>query len=205
MFLNLLLMTSALTFADFSEMAHPLPGPKLPSNDAPSSTAPAMTAASAQASANELSPEDQKLLNPSVNWMMKAVNDLRAKAGLGTLGFDPACARAARAHAIDTAKNRLRGSVGSDGSLPQERYQRHSSDFSIVQENWGHIEDQSGTGAALTPKVMLNWWMNYQDPNSKKYSHRDNILAKDVTRLGISFYRAGTHLYVVQCFSAPKK
>lgn len=185
MLLSLLITISSMSFAQFTEMASPLPGPKSPPVQAP---------VASSTLAAPMDPQDEKLLTKPVAWMIDAVNQARQKAGLETLTFDASCARSARDHAYDTGKNRLRGHVGSDSSLPQDRYKRYSSDFSMISENWGFISDPSGQ--KLTPREMMIQWM--KSPN-----HRANILDASAKRMGVGFYRVGTNLYAVQCFSAP--
>ncbi len=183
MLLSALLMMSSLTFANFTEMAQVQPRS-------------ATTATNTATATAALDPQDEKLRTPAVEWTIKAVNEVRASAGLSALTFDPACARAARDHAIDTGKNRLRGHTGSDGSQPHERYQKYSSDFSMILENWAFASDPSGD--ELTPRVMMKLWMSSKD-------HKANILKPEAKRIGVGFYRIGTNLYAVQCFSAPAK
>ena len=112
----------------------------------------------------------------------------------GLAGFRPIVA--ARDHAIDTGKNRLRGHVGSDGSQLQDRYKRYSNDFSMLAENWAYIQDP--TSATLTPRNLVESWM-------KSPGHRANILDPTAKKIGVGLYRIGVELYAVQCFSAAAK
>lgn len=138
--------------------------------------------------------QDQKLLTPAVRAVIKLTNIERAKLGLSALTFDPNCTRAAQDHATDTGKNRIRGHVGSDGSQLQERYQRYSSDFSMLSENWAYLMDPSAQ--TLTPARLVASWM-------ASPGHKANILDPTAKKMGVGLYRQGAELYAVQCFMAP--
>jgi uncharacterized protein YkwD len=173
----LLMMSSALMAADVAPAnGGPLPAPSGPKYE------------------TKLDPQDEKLLTPAAKAVMDLVNQERQKQGLASLEFDPHCARAARDHAVDTGKNRLRGHVGSDGSQLQDRYQRYSNQFSLLAENWAYIQDPSGQ--KLTPRSLMASWMN-------SANHRGNILDPKAKKIGVGLYRIGVELYAVQCFSAP--
>lgn len=166
----------------------------LASELAPANKAALPTKVYTSSSQGQLSDIDQKLLTPAAQALMGLVNKERTNLGLNSLAFDPHCARAARDHAIDSGKNRLRGHMGSDGSQLQDRYQRYSSDYSMLAENWAYIQDPSGQ--TLTPRSLHENWM-------KSSGHKRNILDPSAKRIGIGLYRIGAELYAVQCFSAP--
>lgn len=195
MLLQIILMMSSLSFAQMC------PPPSTKNCGRLGETAPANGAASAPATAPAQAPASQgidatdaKLLTPAVRSVMELTNQIRIKNGLQPLAFDPHCTRAARDHAIDTGKNRLRGHVGSDGSQLVDRYKRYSSDFSMLSENWALLGDENGT--TLTPRKLVEAWMGSP-------SHKANILDPTAKKIGVGLYRIGIELIGVQCFSAP--
>lgn len=196
MLLQILLMMSSLSMAQMCPPPSTKNCGRLGGETAPAyGAATAPTAPAQQASGQQgIDATDAKLLTPAVRSVMELTNQVRIKNGLQPLAFDPHCTRAARDHAIDTGKNRLRGHVGSDGSQLVDRYKRYSSDFSMLSENWALLGDETGT--TLTPRKLVESWLGSP-------SHKANILDPTAKKIGVGLYRIGIELIGVQCFSAP--
>ncbi|WP_198372447.1 CAP domain-containing protein [Roseomonas rosulenta] len=104
--------------------------------------------------------------------MLAEVNAIRARAGRAPLTLDPRLSRAALDHSFDMLRRNQLGHAGSDGSDPGRRITR--AGFA-----WRSYRENVGAGYQDLRQAMAGWM------NSP--GHRDNILAADVTQVGLGF------------------
>jgi uncharacterized protein YkwD len=123
--------------------------------------------------------------------MHARLNRDRAKKGLGPLAFDPELAAVARAHAEDMRVNRFFAHESPQTGTLEDRLDRAGYLASVARENLGEGPDVDRTEDALlhSPK------------------HYENIMARDVTHVGIGIVKGGVeapeNLLVTQVFAAP--
>lgn len=121
-------------------------------------------------------------------FVLGLVNRDRKAAGLGPVVLDEAASKAGVRHARDMAANGFTGHVGSDGSVPEQRYtESGGSDF--VQENAACLFDL--VVRKLDPKpsfdaaklaALHEMFMAEKPPND---GHRRNVLNPLHNRLGV--------------------
>ena len=104
--------------------------------------------------------------------MLQEVNAIRARAGRAPLQLDARLSRAALAHSIDMLQRNQLGHVGGDGSDPGRRITR-------AGYAWRGYRENVGAGYMDLRQAMAGWM------NSP--GHRDNVLAADVTQVGLGF------------------
>lgn len=107
--------------------------------------------------------------------VLQEVNAIRRWAGLPPVRLDPRLSRAAELHSRDMLRTNQLTHRGSDGSDPGLRMTR-------AGYRWRSYRENVGAGYFDVRQVMAGW-MNSPD-------HRDNILAADVTQIGVG-YAAG--------------
>ena len=98
------------------------------------------------------------------------INSARTDQGLPPLHLSAPLSEVAHRHACDNAAHQTTSHTGSDGSTLQTRLDRGPLPYAIAAEN-------TGLGFAA-PETAFAFWM--QSPG-----HRANILAQDITQLGI--------------------
>jgi uncharacterized protein YkwD len=108
-----------------------------------------------------------KLSNPETA-LLKEINRVRATHGLGSLAFDPALARAARAHSREMSAN----GVFAHGAF-RERMIRFHAAGPLLGENlaWG-------SGEYGTPQGIVKAWL-------ASPAHRANLLRPGFRRIGL--------------------
>src|SRR6266498_163995 len=112
-----------------------------------------------------------------INEIASMINNARSQAGLPALTVNAQLSTAAQGHSIDMACHGLLSHGGSDGSSVHDR---------VVAA--GYVPSYSseiiyGSGY---PQTAFDWWMNDQE-------HRNEILNRNVTEMGISYaYKADT-------------
>jgi uncharacterized protein YkwD len=104
--------------------------------------------------------------------MLAEVNAIRARAGRAPLTLDPRLSRAALGHSIDMLNTGRMTHTGSDGSDPGRRITR-------AGYAWRSYRENVGAGYQDLRQAMAGWM------NSP--GHRDNILAAEVTQIGLGF------------------
>jgi uncharacterized protein YkwD len=65
------------------------------------------------------------------------------------------------------------------------------SEYRVKSYNWWGENIQYNTSEKAFD--VVNWWMNSP-------SHRDNILKREYTHIGVGVHRSGGKIYVVQLF-----
>ncbi|HET9956774.1 MAG TPA: CAP domain-containing protein [Polyangiaceae bacterium] len=121
-------------------------------------------------------------------FVLSLINRDRAKAKLRPVQMDDAASRAGQRHARDLATHGFTGHVGSDGSVPEQRY-TESGGQHFVQENAACISDT--TLRQLAPNALYDssklaalhqMFMSEMPPND---GHRRNILNPSHNYVGI--------------------
>jgi uncharacterized protein YkwD len=104
--------------------------------------------------------------------MLAEVNAIRARAGRAPVTLDARLSRAALAHSTDMLNSGRLGHTGSDGSDPGRRIAR-------AGYAWRSYRENVGAGYPDLRQAMAGWMSSP--------GHRDNILAADVTQIGLGF------------------
>ncbi|BDG71538.1 CAP domain-containing protein [Roseomonas fluvialis] len=104
--------------------------------------------------------------------MLAEVNAIRARAGRAPVALDARLSRAALEHSIDMLRAGQLGHTGSDGSDPGRRITR-------AGYAWRSYRENVGAGYQDLRQAMAGWMGSA--------GHRDNILAADVTQVGLGF------------------
>jgi len=121
-------------------------------------------------------------------FVLSLINRDRAKAGLKPVELDEAASRAGLRHARDMAENGFTGHIGSDGSVPEQRY-TESGGVHFVQENAACVSDAQARTLQRAERfdaaklaALHALFMSEVPPND---GHRRNILAPLHNRVGI--------------------
>jgi hypothetical protein len=126
-------------------------------------------------------------------FVLSLINRDRVKAGLRSIELDEAASRAGARHARDMAENGFTGHVGSDGSVPEQRY-TESGGAHFVQENAACVFDAKTRKLESAPRFdaaklaeLHAMFMAEVPPND---GHRRNILKPLHNRVGIGVAQA---------------
>lgn len=121
-------------------------------------------------------------------FMLALINRDRAKAGLSSVVLDEAASRAALRHAQDMATKGFTGHIGTDGSVPEQRY-TESGGVHFAQENAACLFDGKARKLDRDPRFdtaklaeLQKMFMDEVPPND---GHRRNLLAPRHNRVGI--------------------
>lgn len=106
----------------------------------------------------------------------QALNDYRARHGLGPVAADRALTLAAQAHAEDMVARGYFSHTGRDGSNSGDRARRSGC-------SWGSASENIAWGQRSESEVLQGW--------ADSAGHRRNMLGGGYTRYGLG--RAGTH------------
>ena len=121
-------------------------------------------------------------------FVLSLINRDRAKTGLSKVVLDEPASNAGLRHARDMAANGFTGHVGSDGSVPEQRYtEGGGSDF--VRENSACLFDTEQRKLSDSPRfdpaklsALHKMFMDEVPPND---GHRRNVLHPLHNRVGI--------------------
>jgi uncharacterized protein YkwD len=129
-----------------------------------------------------LSADEQQILD--------LTNKARQKNDLPPLKIDPVLTKVAREHSARMAEKGEMNHV-LDGLNPADRVKKADYDFSLVGENIAFAEN--------TPLAeVFQGWMDSKP-------HRENILRKDFTSIGLGLKRnAKGEIYYTQVFATPR-
>ncbi len=119
-----------------------------------------------------------------ISQVLSLINGARADNNLPALTLNPKLSAAAQAHSKDMACNDFVDHTGSDGSTWYTRVKAQGYKYAYASENI-YVGNPAFGG---DPQGAFTWWMNSQ-------IHRDNILSKKVTEIGIgyAFYDKSTY------------
>ena len=109
---------------------------------------------------------------PLTDQLLWYVNEARRQSGLGSVVWSRQLSKAAQLHSDDLAVNHLTGHMGSDGSMPPDRWERsnYQNGFYVAEATaWGF---NSARGA-------VNFWLTSPD-------HRGIVLHPQATEIGVA-------------------
>jgi len=127
----------------------------------------------------ELAPDDGV-----ANTLLGLINGARRTAGFRELSLQSQLTAAALAHSRDMACNDFLDHVGTDGKTWRERIKAQGYNYSAAAENI-YVGNPSFGGGA---QGAFDWWMNSQ-------IHRDNILNRKVSQIGIAYVYLASSQY----------
>ncbi len=110
--------------------------------------------------------------------VLELVNIERAKHNLAPLSWDSSLAEVAKAHSFDMAKNNYFSHTNLNGQSAFDRMKNAGINYSYAAENIA--------AGQKTPESAMNSWMNSE-------GHRNNILNKNVTRIGVGYVKGGSY------------
>jgi uncharacterized protein YkwD len=129
---------------------------------------------------------------PNEQKVFELTNAERKKEDVAVLKWSDELSKIARAHSENMARQKKMDHV-LDGKSPFDRIKATGMTYYYAGENVAWGPDNVGI-----PAVMVGWM------NSEK--HRENILSKDFTDIGIGIARnADGQIYFTQVFAKPKK
>jgi uncharacterized protein YkwD len=121
-------------------------------------------------------------------FMLSLINRDRKKAGLPPVELDEAASKAGLRHARDMAKHGFTGHVGSDGSVPEQRY-TESGGSHFVRENaaclFDRVERKPDEEPRFDPVKLAALHKMFMDEVPPNDGHRRNVLAPLHNRVGI--------------------
>jgi uncharacterized protein YkwD len=121
-------------------------------------------------------------------YVVALVDRDRAAHGLPPLRWDETAARAARRHARDLLSHGVTSHVGTDGSVPEQRY-TEAGGAAMVWENVACFAD----GEARTPDAEARFYPDnladieraFMDETPPRDGHRKNLLGSRHTAIGV--------------------
>jgi uncharacterized protein YkwD len=132
-------------------------------------------------------------LREAREYMLKLVNRDRAAEGLDPVGWDETAAKGGQKHADDMVLHGFVGHLGTDGSVPEQRY-TNAGGTGKVQENAACISDGAPREIEKSPRFLPEEiekieaaFINETPPND---GHRRNILKPWHNRIGIGMTKA---------------
>jgi uncharacterized protein YkwD len=121
-------------------------------------------------------------------YVLALINRDRAEKGLSQVRWDETAFRAARRHAHDLAANGITSHVGTDGSVPEQRY-TEAGGMAMVMENAGCINDHERrpveSAPALPPERVAAIEKGFLDEVPPHDGHRRNILTAMHVAVGV--------------------
>jgi uncharacterized protein YkwD len=140
--------------------------------------------------AESASDHPEQLLTPAEagRYVLKLVNRDRKQHGLPPVTWDETAAKAGKVHADDMAAHGYTAHLGTDGSVPEQRY-TDAGGAGMVMENAGCLADGKDRELDRSPRYspaalerIEHAFMDEQAPND---GHRRNILTPWHTSLGV--------------------
>ena len=126
--------------------------------------------------------------------LVDETNDVRMRAGLGTLALNPLLSRAAQAKAEDMAARGYFEHTTPEGRQPWDLIEAAGYDYRAAAENLA-------VGLAADDALIAAWMASP--------GHRHNILNQRYTEIGIGIarglYRGQHTVFVVQLFGTPRR
>ena len=121
-------------------------------------------------------------------FVLGLINRDRAKAGLKPVTMDDAASKAGLRHARDMAAKGFTGHIGTDGSVPEQRYTESGGEH-FVQENAACLFDAKerklDEKARFDPAKLSELHQMFMDEVPPNDGHRRNILKALHNRVGI--------------------
>jgi uncharacterized protein YkwD len=128
--------------------------------------------------------------------IFERTNAERRAAGLAGLLPEATLAAVARAHSADMLRRGFFDHVNLDGERPEDRVAAaHRRLIGVVSENiWQGTGFATGEAHEIAGKIVQSWMHSA--------SHRENVLRRESTHLGVGLAWAGGCLYATQDFAA---
>lgn len=121
-------------------------------------------------------------------FMLSLINRDRAKAGVSPVVLDDAASMAGLRHAQDMTAKGFTGHIGTDGSVPEQRY-TESGGVHFVQENAACLFDGKARKLDRAPRFdpakLAELQKMFMDEVPPKDGHRQNVLKPQHNRVGI--------------------
>jgi uncharacterized protein YkwD len=155
-----------------------------------SAQAPAKKVSTKAKSAPSAQVKSEKVLDYAAaqKFVLGLINRDRAKAGLKPVVMDEAASKAGLRHARDMAAKGFTGHIGTDGSVPEQRY-TESGGQHFVQENAACLFDAKARKldekARFDPTKLAELHQMFMDEVPPNDGHRQNILKPLHNRVGI--------------------
>jgi uncharacterized protein YkwD len=138
--------------------------------------------------ANLSSPSQLLDYSAAQKFMLALINRDRVKAGLSPVVLDDAASRAALRHAQDMTAKGFTGHIGTDGSVPEQRY-TESGGVHFAQENAACLFDGKARKLDRAPRFdpakLAELQKMFMDEVSPNDGHRQNLLRPRHNRVGI--------------------
>lgn len=123
--------------------------------------------------------------------IFEKVNAERSKAGVPTLSYNKTMEKYARMKSQDMGDRGYFDHKDPEGNLITAKMKNDGVSYKAWGENIAYIGGESDANA-LADQFMTNWM------NSP--GHRQNILSKDFTGIGVGVYKSGDKVYATQEF-----
>lgn len=152
--------------------------------------------------------DDGLNITKTERWVWRYTNAERSQRGLNNVSYAPRVARVARDHSENMATHDYIGHTEPNGETGEERYQGvcdYSGDGYAFGENaagayhersfvaWGTDETVYLATEKEVARYLVNGWMRSE-------GHRENILHKRWTELGVGIAVSGDEVYASQTF-----
>jgi uncharacterized protein YkwD len=165
-------------------VANPEPAPR-----PPVALAPEVAAGAPIAAAPLVRPSHRMDRDEAERYVVALLNRDRAVEGRGPLRWDAIAARAARAHADDLAAHGFTAHVGTDGSVPEQRYTA-AGGAGLVMENAACYADAKDRPLDLAPTFdaasIEALEAAFVDEKPPADGHRQNILLAQHNAVGVA-------------------
>lgn len=173
----------------------PLPPPSNPILTTNPTAAEAMLSYSAQQTTTT-PPVGIKFLDEIEQHILTLTNEERRKQGLTVLQHDPMLQKAARAHSTDMLERDFFDHVSPSGRTPFDRIAIiHRQLIGITGENLWQGQGHDVSDAQKLAELAVESWMNSP-------GHRENILNKEYTHLGVGGTVKGDTVKLTQNFAS---
>ena len=110
--------------------------------------------------------------------VVRLVNQQRAKYGLGALKMNAELSDGARIKSEDMYKNKYFSHTSPKYGSPFDMMKKFGITYRYAGENIAY--------GYRTPQDVVTAWMN-------STGHRENILSKNFTEIGVGYYQSGNH------------
>ena len=137
-----------------------------------------------------------KVLNEKVEQaLLDQTNEFRAKKKLGSLAFNSILQKAATDHSSDMLKNNYLSHFSPKGKSVLDRVGHYTKVQTDLGENIHTIRSARGlTDPEAIAATMIKDWEGSP-------SHRENLLSKKFTQLGVGCASDGSQIFCTQVFS----
>lgn len=125
-------------------------------------------------------------------YMLELINRDREAEGIAAVEWDAVAAKAGKRHAQDMAKNGFTAHIGTDGSIPEQRY-TESGGVHMSQENAGCFADakprELDPAPMFEPAMIEKVEAAFMAEKPPHDGHRKNILREWHTHVGVGLVK----------------